>query len=63
MEFLKSILTIIKSPLGSLALRMIIPLIRMGIKWTPTKKDDEVIMKIDEIIKKYINIILNDKFI
>jgi len=63
MELLTKIFTIIKSPLGSLALRMIVPLIRMGIKWTPTKKDDEVILKIDNIIKKYINIILNEKFI
>ena len=63
MEFLKSILTIIKSPLGSLALRMIVPLIRAGIKWTPTKKDDEVILKIDTIIKKYVTFFLSEKIV
>lgn len=61
MELLTKIFTIIKSPIGSLALRMIIPLIRMGIKWTPTKKDDEVILKIDTIIKKYVSFFLNEK--
>ena len=63
MEFLTTIITIIKSPLGSIALRLIIPLIRAGIKWTPTKKDDEVILKIDTIIKKYVTIFLDEKIV
>jgi hypothetical protein len=46
MDWLKNIFVFIKSPIGSLAVRMIIPLAKMGISWTPTKTDDYYLAKI-----------------
>lgn len=46
MDFIKKAMELIKSPLGSIALRMVIPLIKMGINWTPTKTDDYYALKI-----------------
>lgn len=46
MNFIKNIIAIIKSPIGSLAVRMIIPLTKLGISWTPTKTDDYYLAKI-----------------
>ncbi|MEN6553975.1 MAG: hypothetical protein ABFC34_13935 [Methanobacterium sp.] len=46
MDFIKKIIDIVKSPIGSIAIRLVIPLTKIGISWTPTKTDDYYLAKI-----------------
>jgi len=46
MDFINKIINIVKSPIGSIAIRLVIPLTKIGISWTPTKKDDYYLCKI-----------------
>lgn len=46
MDIIKKIIDVVKSPLGSIAVRMIVPLTKIGIEWTPTKKDDYYLAKV-----------------